>query len=177
VQTFLGAIVLWHSREKCPTIGASVLWMRGKKMNTYEKLRNEVSDILTSRSREIARHIGEISSNFKILGLEVAVWHPDKIHTANLGGVDAETYIGYSRIEGRWGLVIRTIERDRANGGYVGQRILTLEACNNMEIVANALKKVQDLAQLIHKAIQQQQNAMAQVDVEIEKIRDLDTAS
>ena len=138
---------------------------------TYEKLRKHVSEDLSPRKREFGKAVEEISRNFKILGLETAVWYPEKIHTANLGGIDADSYVGYSRIEGRWGLLIRIIERDRESRAYVSQRVITLESCGNMEIVVGALKKVRDLALLIQDATELQIKTIAQAESEIMELR------
>jgi hypothetical protein len=143
-------------------------------MNAYEKLRKHVSDDLVPRTREIGKGIADISSNFKMLGLETAVWHPEKIHTANLGGIDAETYLGYARIEGRWGLVLRTIERDQKSGQYVSQRILMLESCSNLEILVNALGKIGELAVGINKVINQQSKAIGQLNGMIKSLQHLE---
>jgi len=138
---------------------------------TYEKLRKHVSEDLSPRKREFGKAVEEISRNFKILGLETAVWYPEKIHTANLGGIDADSYVGYSRIEGRWGLLIRIIERDRESRAYVSQRVITLESCGNMEIVVGALKKVRDLALLIQDATELQIKTISQAESEIMELR------
>ena len=73
--------------------------------------------------REFGKTVGDISRNFKSLGLETSVWCPEKIHSTNLGGIVADSYFGYSRIEGKWGLIIRTIERDVESRAFVGQRV------------------------------------------------------
>ncbi len=143
-------------------------------MNAYEKLRKQVSDDLVPHAREIGKGIADISSNFKMLGLETAVWHPEKIHTANLGGIDGETYLGYARIEGRWGLVLRTIERDQKSDQYVGQRILMLESCSNLEILANALGKIGELAVGISKAINHQSKTIKRLNGMIESLQHLE---
>jgi hypothetical protein len=135
-------------------------WRLGETMNAYERLNKQVSEDLVPHTREIGKGVADICSNFKMLGLEIAVWRPGKIHSANLGGIDADTFLGYSRIEGRWGLVVRTIERDEKSGQYIGQRILTLESCSNLEIVANSLEKVGELIACIHEAIKQQAGAI-----------------
>jgi hypothetical protein len=142
-------------------------------MNAYEKLRKQVADDLVPHAREIGKGIADICSNFKMLGLETAVWHPEKIHTVSLGGIDAETYLGYARIEGRWGLVLRTIERDQKTGQYVSQRILTLESCSNLEILANALGKIGELAGCIHSGINQQANAIGKLSGIIKDLQHL----
>jgi hypothetical protein len=143
-------------------------------MNAYEKLRKQVSEDLVPHTREIGKGIADISGNFKMLGLETAVWLQGNIHSANLGGIEADTYLGYSRTEGRWGLVIRTIERDQKNGQYVSQRILTLESCSNLEIVANALGRIDELAACIHTAIRQQASAIEQVGSKIKELQGLE---
>ena len=143
-------------------------------MNAYEKLKKQVSEDLAPYTREIGNGIAEISSHFKMLGLESAVWLPTRIHTSNLGGIDADTYLGYSRIEGRWGLVIRTIERDEKNRDYVGQRILTLESCSNLEILANSLQKISELVACIRQTIQQQTKAAEQLKSRIKDLQELD---
>ncbi len=48
-------------------------------MNAYEKLRKQVSEELVPHTREIGKGIADITGNFKMLGLETAVWHPEKI--------------------------------------------------------------------------------------------------
>ena len=109
---------------------------------TYKELRKQVSEELSPRMSDFSSTVVDIGRNFRNLGFETAVWLPESIHTANLGGIDADSYIGYSRIEGRWGLRIRTIERDHESGSFVTQRVQTLESCSNMEIVMNSLKKI-----------------------------------
>jgi hypothetical protein len=143
-------------------------------MNAYEKLRKQVSEDLVPHSREIGKGISDICSNFKMLGLEAAVWRPEKIHSANLGGVEADTYLGYSRIEGRWGLVIRTIERDQKSGEYIGQRILTLESCSNLEILANSLDRIGELIAFIHESIEQQAKAVEKLEARIKDLQHLE---
>jgi hypothetical protein len=143
-------------------------------MNAYEKLRKQVSDDLAPHTSDVGKGIAEISSNFKMLGLETAVWHPEKIHTANLGGIAAETYLGYAKIEGRWGLVLRIIERDQNSGQYVSQRILMLESCSNLEILANALGKIGELAACIHIAINQQVKAIEPLGGMIKSLQHLE---
>lgn len=143
-------------------------------MNAYEKLRKQVSEDLLPYTREIGKGIADITSNFKMLGLETAVWHPEKIHSANLGGIEADTYVGYSRIEGRWSLTIRTIERDQKTGAHISQRILTLESCSNLEIVDNALGKISELATCIHKAIKQQTTAIERLGERIKYLQRLE---
>jgi len=137
---------------------------------TYEKLRKHVSENLNPPIREFSKTVGDISRNFKTLGLETAVWFPEKIHTANLGGIDADSYVGYSRIEGRWGILIRIIERDHESRAYVNQRVITLESCGNMEIVAGALKKVRDLVLSIHAAVDHQIETIARSSSEITEL-------
>jgi hypothetical protein len=143
-------------------------------MNAYEKLRKQVLEDLVPHTREIGKGIADITSHFKMLGLETAVWHPEKIHSTNLGGINADTYVGYSRLEGRWGLTIRTIERDQKTGAYISQRILTLESCSNLEISDNALGKIGELAIGIHKAIKQQATAIDRLGERIKYLQRLE---
>jgi hypothetical protein len=138
---------------------------------TYETLRKNISENLNPRIREFSKTVEDISRNFRTLGLETAVWYPEKIHSTNLGGIDADSYVGYSRVEGRWGLMIRTIERDRESHAYMSQRVLTIDSCGNVEIVVQALKRVRDLIPLIHHAAEQQIKTMKQLDREIEELR------
>jgi uncharacterized coiled-coil protein SlyX len=139
-------------------------------MNVYEKLRKQVSEVLVPNAREIGKGVADICGNFKMLGLETAVWRPEKIHSANLGGIEADTYLGYARIEGRWGLAIRTIERDQKSGEYIGQRIATLESCNNLEILANSLEEISELVACIQAAIEHQAGAIDRLS---SKMKDL----
>jgi hypothetical protein len=92
---------------------------------TYDKLRRRISENLSIRSKEFRKTVSAISENFRNLGFESAAWYPEKIHTANLGGIDADSYIGYSRVEGRWGLIVRTIEHDHESHAFVNQRVYT----------------------------------------------------
>jgi hypothetical protein len=142
-------------------------------MNAYEKLRKQVSEELVPHTREIGKGIADISHNFKMLGLETAVWLPEKIHSTNLGGINADAYIGYSRVEGRWGLTIRIIERDDESGAYMSQRILTIESCSNLELLASALKKTGELANLINEAIKQQARAAEHLEEKIKQLQNL----
>jgi hypothetical protein len=122
----------------------------------YEELQKRIAEKLNVQIKEFHKTIGEISERFRNLGLETAVWYPEKIHAGNLGGIDADSYIGYSRLEGRWGLVIRTIEHDRESHAFAGQKLLAMESCRNMDIVVNALKKIEDLMLCIHKTVEHQ---------------------
>ncbi len=143
-------------------------------MNAYEKLRKQVSEELAPHSREIGKGISDICSNFNALGLETAVWLSEKIHSVNHGGITANSYLGYSRIEGRWGLILRTIERDQESGEFIGQRILTLESCSNLEILANALERIGELMRCIHGAIEQQVEAAEKLGARIKALRSLE---
>ena len=123
---------------------------------SYEELRKRISENLNAHLKEFGKRVGEISRNFGSLGLETAVWYPEKIHTTNLGGIVADSYFGYSRIEGKWGLIIRTVERDSESRAFAGQRVYTIDSCRNVEIAVNALKKTEDLLLLIQKATDRQ---------------------
>ena len=138
---------------------------------TYETLRKRISENLNSRKREFAKSVADISRNFSNLGLETAVWHPERIHSANIGGIDADSYIGYSRVEGKWGLIIRTIERDHESRAFVSQRVYTIESCGNAEIVVNALEKVRELVEHIAQTTNQQINILGKLDGEIDHLR------
>jgi hypothetical protein len=138
---------------------------------TYEKLRKQVSEDLNARINKFSKTVADIGRNFRNLGFETAVWHPEKIHTANLGGVDADSYIGYSRIEGRWGLIIRTIERDHESRAFVSQRVFPIESCSNIELIANALKRVREIVLYIHKSAQQQIETLARLNSGVDELR------
>ena len=139
---------------------------------TYEVLRKRISENLNAGIREFGKTVGDISRNFKSLGLETSVWHPEKIHSTNLGGIIADSYFGYSRIEGKWGLIVRTIERDSESLAFVGQRVYAMESCKNLEIVVHALSKVRDLLLLMAKATDRQLDILSTVDHETESLRD-----
>ena len=138
---------------------------------TCETLRKRISENLNARKREFAKCVGDINRNFRDLGLETGVWHPERIHSANVGGLDADSYLGYSRIEGKWGLMIRTIERDHESHAFVGQRVYSLESSGNVEIVANALKKARELLRYIAKSTDQAIDILAKMDSEIDQLR------
>ena len=138
---------------------------------TYEKLRNRVSDGLNLRIKEFGKTVEDVDRSFRYLGLGSAVWHPERIYMANIGGLDAESYIGYSRIEGKWGLMIRTIERDHESHAFVSQRVYTIGSSGNMDLVTNALRKIPELMRLIEKAINQQIRAIEQAGKEFEALR------
>ena len=141
---------------------------------TYEMLRKRVSEKLNSRVTVFRKTVGEISGNFRNLGLESAVWYPEKIHSANIGGLDADSYVGYSRIEGKWGLIVRTIEHDHESHSFVSQRVFTIESCGNMEIVVSALKKVPQLVACLQKAIDHQVDILSRPDDEFDRMRNPD---
>ncbi len=138
---------------------------------TFEKLKKHVSDKLNSRVKDIRGAIEEISENFRNLGLGVAVWHPERIHTANVGGLDADSYVGYSRIEGKWGLLIRTIEHDHETHAFVSQRVYTIESCGNPEILANALGKIHELVRSISKVTEHQIELLPRLEEEAKELR------
>jgi hypothetical protein len=141
---------------------------------TYETLRKRVSDDLNTRIKEFGKTVEEVDRHFRYLGLGKAVWHPEKIHEANIGGLDAESYIGYSRIEGKWGLIVRTVERDHETRAFVNQRVYTLVSCGNMEIVVKALRKVPELIRLLDASVDQQTKTLVQTGSEFEGLRDPD---
>jgi hypothetical protein len=141
---------------------------------TYEKLKKQISEKLNARISEFHKIVGDIGWNFRNLGLETAVWLPEKIHSGNIGGINADSYLGYSRIEGRWGLNIRTIEHDHESHVFVSQRVFSVESCGNLEIVVNALRKVPELVQCIHKATDHQISILPQLDNEFVNLRNPD---
>ncbi len=138
---------------------------------TYEKLRSRVSDELNLQIKEFGKTVEDVDRYFRYLGLGTPVWHPERIHMANIGGLDAESYIGYSRIEGKWGLIIRTIERDHETHSFVNQRVFKIGSSGNMELVINALRKIPELVRSIDRAIEQQLKAVAQAGKEFEGLR------
>jgi hypothetical protein len=138
---------------------------------TYDKLRNQIAETLSARTKEFHKAVAEISGNFRSLGFESAVWYPEKIHTANLGGIDADSYIGYSRVEGRWGLIVRTVEYDRESHAFVNQRVFTIESCGNIEIMVNALRKVPELMHCLSQAAEHQIKTLYQLGEEFEELR------
>jgi hypothetical protein len=138
---------------------------------TYETVRKRVLEDLNAPIREYIKTVGEISRNFRNLGFETAVWYPERIHTTNLGGIVADSYFGYSRVEGRWGLIIRTIERDQESRAFVGQRVYPIESCGNVEIVVNALRKARELLLGINKAAEQQMEILQKLDGETDQLR------
>ncbi len=112
---------------------------------TYEILKNRIADDLNGKRKEFARKVADINRNFRDLGLETAVWYPKKIYSGNIGGLDADSYLGYSRIEGKWGLNIRTIERDHESRAFVNQRVYPIESSGNVEMVMSALNELPGL--------------------------------
>jgi hypothetical protein len=88
-----------------------------------------------------------------------------------MGGIDADSYLGYSRIEGRWGLTVRTIERDNESRAFVNQRLRTLESCGNIELAVNALKKAGELVLQIQKAAAAQTVILDGLGPEISELR------
>lgn len=138
---------------------------------TYEKLKKNISEELSARVNEFSGKVADIGRNFRSLGFETAVWLPERIHTSNMGGIDADSYLGYSRLEGRWGLTVRTIERDHESRAFVNQRLRTLESCSNIELAANALKRVGDLVRQIQKTAGAQTEILNGLGAEINKLR------
>ena len=141
---------------------------------TYEKLRKHIFEDLNPRVKDFRKTVSDINRPFKSMELGISVWHPDKIFEANLGGIDAKSYIGYSRLEGKWGLIVRTIERDQESQAYVGQRLVPIESGNNMEVVVHALKKVPDLMQRIQETVGRQIATIEKLDDELSRLRDPD---
>jgi hypothetical protein len=139
--------------------------------DTYEVLRKRVSEELNSRIKEFGKTVVEIDRHFRYLGLEKSVWHPEKIYGANIGGLEAESYMGYSRIEGKWGLMIRTIERDHETRAFVSQRVFPIGSCSNMEIVVNALHKIPDLLRLIASVVDRQLKSLTGSDKDYDTYR------
>jgi hypothetical protein len=139
---------------------------------TYETLRKHVSENLTVPVREFGKTVGEISRNFRNLGFETATWYPEKIHTTNIGGIIADSYLGYSRVEGRWGLIIRTIERDQESRAFVGHRVYPIESCGNLEIIVHALKKARELLLCISKVADQQIEILKELNGVMDPLRD-----
>jgi hypothetical protein len=141
---------------------------------TYETLREHVLENLTLPVKEFGKTVGEISRNFRNLGFETATWYPEKIHTTNIGGIIADSYLGYSRVEGRWGLIIRTIERDQESRAFVGHRVYPIESSGNLEIIVSALKKARELLLCISKVADQQIEILKELDGAIEPLRNPD---
>jgi hypothetical protein len=131
---------------------------------TYEKLRKHISEKLNTKVREFRQTVESVSENFRNLGLGIALWHPERIHTTNIGGLDADSYVGYSRVEGKWGLNIRTIELHHETHAFVSQRVYTIESCGNMEIVANAMEKIPELIRNMYEATENQIDILSRLN-------------
>jgi hypothetical protein len=138
---------------------------------TYEYLQKKVAEDLSLRIQELHKIVREIGENFRNLGLSTSVWFPEKIHTVNIGGMDAESYIGYSRIEGRWGLCVRTLEHELKTHACVSQRVYNLDACGNVEIILNALKTIPDLVRCIDGVIKHQVEILTDPNADINKFK------
>jgi hypothetical protein len=138
---------------------------------TFEKLRKIIAEDLSLRIQEIHSLIGKIGENFRNLGLQTSVWYPEKIHTVNIGGIDADSYVGYSRTEGRWNLCIRILEHDHESHAFISQRVCALESCGNVEIVTNAINKVPDLVRCINEVVNHQIEILSLPNSEIIKRR------
>jgi hypothetical protein len=141
---------------------------------TYEDLRKRVSDELNAGIRDFGKTVVEIDRHFRYLGLEKSVWHPERVYAANIGGLEAESYIGYSRLEGKWGLMIRTIERDLETRAFVSQRVFPIGSCGNMEIVVNALHKIPELFNSIRAAVDRQLKSLGESREDFEVYRSPD---
>jgi hypothetical protein len=138
---------------------------------TYDNLKRNISEELSARVNEFSGKVADIGRNFRNLGFETAVWLPERIHTSNMGGIDTDSYLGYSRMEGRWGLTVRTIERDHESRIFVNQRLRTLESCSNIELAANALKRVGELVLQIQKTADAQKEILDELGDEINDLR------
>ena len=138
---------------------------------TYERLRNRIADDLNAKRKEFAGKVADISRNFRNLNLETAVWYPKTIYSANIGGLDADSYIGYSRIEGKWGLNIRTIERDALSRAFVNQRVYPIETSGNVEMVVSALKELPGLWRQIAGVTEQEIAMLSKLGGDWEEFR------
>jgi hypothetical protein len=138
---------------------------------TYNELKKRIQESLNNRTREFRKTVADVSENFRNLGFESAVWYPEKIHTTNIGGIEAGSYIGYSRVEGKWGLIVRTIEHDHESHAFVNQRVYNIESCGNIEIVVNALRKVPELMHCMDQAAAHQINTLTQLGNQFDPLR------
>lgn len=137
-----------------------------------EQLGKRAED-LNARMNEFSETVRDINRYFRNLGLGTPVWYPEKVHTSNLGGVIADCFLGYSRVEGKWGLNIRIIEREQESLGFVSQRVYSIESSGNMELVTAALRKVPALIALIDKTLERQVKALSGADREFAELRKL----
>ncbi|HSW39195.1 MAG TPA: hypothetical protein VLL97_06855 [Acidobacteriota bacterium] len=125
----------------------------------YEELQKKISAGLNTRLREFRKIITDTSDLFSALGMETSVWIPEKIYTKNIGGIIAESHIGYAKIEGKWGLAIRTVERDQASSMFIRNRVYSIESCENIEMAVNGLSRTEELLLAIN-AVADNQIAM-----------------
>jgi hypothetical protein len=122
----------------------------------YGELQKKISEDLNARLREFRRIITEAGELFRGLGMETSVWCPEKIYTKNIGGITADSYVGYARIEGKWRLAIRTIERDSLNNMFISSRMYSIESCRNIELVIEALRKKDELLLAVSTSVDNQ---------------------
>jgi hypothetical protein len=139
---------------------------------TFDKLRKTIAEDLSPRIQDVHSSIGRLIENFKNLGLQTSVWYPEKIHSVNIGGIEAESYVGYSKTEGRWSLCIRILEHDHESRAFVGHRVCNLESCGNVEIVTNAIKKIPDLVRCIEQLVNHQLEILSLSNSEISRLKD-----
>jgi hypothetical protein len=140
----------------------------------YAELQKRISNDLNKNIREFRKTIAEISDLFRGLGSETSAWCPEKIYSKNIGGIIADSYVGYSRIEGKWGLAIRTIERDDTDKVFISKRVYAIESCRNVEIIIKGLEKVEDLLLMIRKTTDAQMELLettSAVDDTLTRIR------
>jgi hypothetical protein len=115
-------------------------------LTIFEKLKKRWNDNIEKRASELNEVLEPIITGFNNSGVHFSVWH-------SLGskqvtpGISTEGFLGYSVKDGRWGLLIKTIERDHKTNTILnsgvrnlnGKSIFIKEAVNTIPELLNNL--------------------------------------
>jgi hypothetical protein len=121
-------------------------------LTIFEKLKKRWNDNIEKRASELNEVLEPIITGFNNSGIRFSVWH-------SLGskqvtpGISTEGFLGYSEKDGRWGLMIKTIERDHKTNTILNSAVRKL---NGKSIfIKEAVNIIPELLNNLNKAIEQ----------------------
>ena len=117
---------------------------------SFETLSVRASENLVARKKELSEILQEENKYFKTVGIEIEVWLPTLIHSADLGGISAYSYLGYAKFGGQWGLAIRIIEKEPGYHGVIQWHLCAWESIEDARLAADAIEKIPELKSRLH---------------------------
>ena len=121
-------------------------------LSIFEKLENRWNDNIEKHISELNKELEPITNSFNNLSVRFSIWR--RLNSKNIiNDITLEGFLGYSEIQGEWGLVIKTLERDNKFGFVLKTDIEKLNGKN--VFIKEAISEIPQILNDLDKALEQ----------------------